>query len=305
MIGYGNTSFGLRIARYCLIEEGIKMKHGLVLEGGAMRGLFSAGVIDVLMENKIEFDAIVGVSAGAAFGCNYKSRQIGRVIRYNTRFANDKEYCSVGSLIKTGDLFGAKFCYHTVPNELDVFDREAYDKNPTEFYVVATEVESGKPIYTLLRHADDIAYEWIRASASMPLVSKPVKIGGKRYLDGGMSDSIPIDFMIKKGFEKNVVVLTQPRDFTKEKASMLPLMKLSLIKYPNTYETILHRHEVYNRSRDRVFEEEKQGGAFVICPKEKLPIGRIEHDPEVMRKVYRLGREAAEEKLGELTKFLG
>lgn len=280
------------------------MNIGLVLEGGAMRGLFTAGVMDVLMEYGAQFDAIVGVSAGAAFGVNYKSKQIGRVIRYNKRFANDKRYCSVQSLINTGNLFNAMFCYHTVPNELDVFDRKRYNADKTPFYVVCTDAETGEPVYHLLDRANDWGFEWLRASASMPLVSKPVKIDGKYYLDGGMSDSIPIEFMIVGGCDKNVVVLTQPRDYVKEKASMLPLMKLSLRKYPYTYDAIVHRHLVYNDSRARVFQEEKLGNALVICPKEKLPIDRVEHDPEVMEKVYQLGRQAAEEKLGELIKFM-
>ena len=279
------------------------MNIGLVLEGGAMRGLFTAGVMDVLMEYGAEFDAIVGVSAGAAFGVNYKSKQIGRVIRYNKRFANDKRYCSVQSLLNTGNLFNAMFCYHTVPNELDKFDRERYNADKTPFYVVCTDVETGEPVYHLLDRANDWGFEWIRASASMPLVSKPVKIDGKYYLDGGMSDSIPIEFMIVGGCEKNVVVLTQPRDYVKEKASMLPLMKLSLRKYPYTYDAILHRHIIYNDSRARDFQEEKLGNAVVICPKEKLPIDRVEHDPEVMEKVYQLGRQAAEEKVDELRAF--
>lgn len=279
------------------------MNIGLVLEGGAMRGLFTAGVMDVLMEYGAEFDAIVGVSAGAAFGVNYKSKQIGRVIRYNKRFANDKRYCSVQSLLNTGNLFNAMFCYHTVPNELDKFDRERYNADKTPFYVVCTDAETGEPVYHLLDRANDWGFEWIRASASMPLVSKPVKIDGKYYLDGGMSDSIPIEFMIVGGCEKNVVVLTQPRDYVKEKASMLPLMKLSLRKYPYTYDAIVHRHIIYNDSRARVFQEEKLGNAVVICPKEKLPIDRVEHDPEVMEKVYQLGRQAAEEKVDELRAF--
>ena len=279
------------------------MNIGLVLEGGAMRGLFTAGVMDVLMEYGAEFDAIVGVSAGAAFGVNYKSKQIGRVIRYNKRFANDKRYCSVQSLLNTGNLFNAMFCYHTVPNELDKFDRERYNADKTPFYVVCTDAETGEPVYHLLDRANDWGFEWIRASASMPLVSRPVKIDGKYYLDGGMSDSIPIEFMIVGGCEKNVVVLTQPRDYVKEKASMLPLMKLSLRKYPYTYDAIVHRHIIYNDSRARVFQEEKLGNAVVICPKEKLPIDRVEHDPEVMEKVYQLGRQAAEEKVDELRAF--
>ena len=148
------------------------MKTGLVLEGGALRGLFSAGVIDVMMENGVKFDGLVGVSAGAAFGCNYKSRQAGRAIRYNTRFANDWRYCSWRSWLTTGDLFGGEFCYHVMPEELDIFDTAAFDSNPMEYYAVCTDVETGEPVYQKLMKCAYDTYEYIRASASMPLVSK-------------------------------------------------------------------------------------------------------------------------------------
>ena len=157
------------------------MKKGLILEGGGMRGLFSAGVIDVFMENGIEFDAAIGVSAGAAFGSNYKSRQPGRVIRYNKRFAKDPRFCSLRSLIKTGDLFGAEFCYHTIPDTIDIFDTDAYLENPMDFYVVVTDVETGKAVYVNSDVAGDDALEFFRASASMPIVSRPVEIRGKKY----------------------------------------------------------------------------------------------------------------------------
>lgn len=280
------------------------MKKGLVLEGGAMRGLFTAGVLDVLMENKIEFDSCIGVSAGAAFGCNFKSGQIGRAIRYNTRFCKDKRYCSVRSLIKTGDIFGAEFCYHTIPEKLDKFDIEAYDNSNIEFYVVCTDVYTGKPVYHLCDKVDNDAYEWFRASASMPMVSKPVKVGGMTLLDGGMSDSIPLEFMVNKGLDKNLVILTQPRDYTKEKASAMGLMKLSLRKYPNMIKCIADRHEMYNKQREYVFEKEKSGEAFIICPEEKLPIGRIEHDEAVLRKVYEIGKKTAEKNLDRLIAYL-
>lgn len=280
------------------------MKKGLVLEGGAMRGLFTAGVLDVLMENKIEFDSCIGVSAGAAFGCNFKSGQIGRAIRYNTRFCKDKRYCSVRSLIKTGDIFGAEFCYHTIPEKLDKFDVEAYDNSNIEFYVVCTDVYTGKPVYHLCDKVDNDAYEWFRASASMPMVSKPVKVGGMTLLDGGMSDSIPLEFMVNKGLDKNLVILTQPRDYTKEKASAMGLMKLSLRKYPNMIKCIADRHEMYNKQREYVFEKEKSGEAFIICPEEKLPIGRIEHDEAVLRKVYEIGKKTAEKNLDRLIAYL-
>ena len=257
------------------------MSLGFVLEGGAMRGLFSAGVVDVLMEHDILPDAIVGVSAGAAFGCNIKSGQIGRAIRYNMRFAADKRYCSTQSLINTGNLFNPMFCYHTVPNELDVFDREAFNASPMKFYVVCTDIETGKAEYHLCERANDWMFEWIRASASLPLVSKPVRIEGRKYLDGG-----------------------QPREYVKEKSSMLPLMKWNLRKYPKAFEAIKNRHLVYNENREYIFEQEKAGKAFVICPKEPLAIGRIEHDPQVMKQVYELGRQIAEEQLEDLQEYL-
>lgn len=280
------------------------MKTGLVLEGGAMRGLFSAGVTDVMMEHGVRYDALVGVSAGAAFGCNYKSGQSGRVIRYNTRFCRDRRYCSVRSLLLTGDLFGAEYCYHTVPNELDVFDRAAFNQSPMAFYVVCTDANTGEPVYQRCDTADDDCFEWIRASASMPLVSKPVVIGGRVLLDGGIADSIPLEFMLKNGFEKNVVVLTQPRDYVKQPAGMMGLMKLTLRKYPRFIEAAARRHENYNQSRRLVFEQERQGKAFVICPDEPLPIGRIEHNPDNMRRVYQLGRALAERRIEELKEFM-
>lgn len=277
---------------------------GLVLEGGAMRGMFTAGVLDVFMENNISFDTVVGVSAGAAFGCNFKSRQVGRVLRYNLKYCKDKRYCSVRSLIKTGDIFGAEFCYHTIPDKLDVFDSDSYAASPIAFYVVCTDIETGKAVYHLCEEMDYENLEWIRASASMPLVSKPVTIGGKTYLDGGIADSIPLRFITEQGCEKNVVVLTQPRDYTKKPASMMPLFRFSLRKYPNMIRAIKERYIDYNNSRELVFSQEKNKKVFVICPDEPLPIGRIEHNPDMLQKVYDIGRNIAYRQLESIKQFL-
>ena len=268
------------------------MKTGLVLEGGAMRGLFSAGVMDVLMERGITFDGIVGVSAGAAFGCNYKSRQAGRALQYNKRFARDKRYCSLQSLLRTGDLFNAEFCYHKVPSAYDVFDNEAFEANPTEFFVVCTDVETGEPVYKQLTKGGDEAYEWIRASASMPLCSRPVPLDGRLLLDGGIADSIPLEFFERMGYERNVVVLTQPEGYVKRKNRFLPLMRLSgLRKHPRFIEAVARRHEMYNAQLEYVREAERQGRAIVIRPPEPLPIGHISHDPDEMQRVYEMGRQ--------------
>lgn len=280
------------------------MKTGLILEGGAMRGLFSAGVIDVFMENGIEFDAAIGVSAGAAFGCNYKSRQIGRVIRYNKRFAKDKRFCSFRSLIKTGDLFGAEFCYHTIPDELDLFDTEAYLANPMDFYVVVTDIETGKAVYINSDEAGEDSLECFRASASMPLVSRPVEIKGRKYLDGGIADSVPIQYFESIGYNRNVIILTQPAGFVKKPSSAAKLMKYAFRKYPKIAETMSDRHNEYNSTLDYIAAKEKAGEVLVIRPEAPLEIGRIEHNPDTMQKVYDLGRAAGEKYLDKVKSFI-
>ncbi|MBR4626463.1 MAG: patatin family protein [Ruminococcus sp.] len=281
------------------------MKKGLVLEGGAMRGLFTAGVMDVLMENGITFDGIVGVSAGACFGCNYKSNQPGRAIRYNTRFAKDKRYCSVRSYIKTGDLYNAEFCYDTVPKELDIFDTEAFEKSPIEFFIVCTDIETGKPVYRRCTRADDNFLVWLRASASMPLASRIVETDGRKLLDGGISDSIPLRFMEKAGYERNLVILTQPRGYTKKQTRSLKLVRLALRKYPAAVKAVAERYKMYNGELRYVLSAEQEGRALVIAPDEKLPANHVEHDPDVMREVYRLGRKACTERLADIISFLG
>ena len=178
-----------------------------------MRGMFTAGVIDVLMENGIEFDGGIGVSAGAAFGCNYKSKQIGRVLRYNTRFCRHRDYCGLGVLLKTGDVYSKDFCYNEVPLKHDPFDFDTYESNPMEFYVVCSDLESGEAVYHRYEGRHDGVFEWIRASCSMPLVSKIVEINGSKLLDGAICDDIPVKFFESIGYERNVAVLTQPREY--------------------------------------------------------------------------------------------
>ncbi len=281
------------------------MKYGLVLEGGAMRGMFTAGVLDVLMENEIKFDGAVGVSAGAAFGCNYKSGQRGRAIRYNIRFCRDKRYCSYESLIKTGDMFGAEFCYKTIPDELDYFDRKEFRQNPMEFYVNATDIEAGKSVYHKCTEGNDNDLKWLRASASMPLASKIVEINGKKLLDGGISDSIPLKFMESVGYDRNIVILTQPRDYVKRKSKSASLVSLAYRKYPKLVELYRRRPEIYNRELEYIRNAEKSGRTFVISPDCKLPIGHVEHDDEVILEVYRMGRNTANRILDDLKEFMG
>jgi len=280
------------------------MKKGLVLEGGAMRGLFSAGIMDVMLENNITFDGVIGVSAGAAFGCNYKSRQIGRAIRYNKRFARDKRYCSMQSFLRTGDLFGAEYAYHVVPNEYDIFDNETFEQNPTEFWVVCTDVETGEPVYKRCDQGGDVTFDWVRASASMPVVSRVVELEGYKLLDGGMSDSIPLKAFQRRGFERNLVIMTQPRGYVKKPSRLLPVIRLSLRKYPRVVETMQMRHLMYNDQLAYVEQEVRRGNTMAIYPDAALPIGHISHDPKEMQRVYDIGRETGLRKLDDIKSFL-
>lgn len=279
-------------------------KTGLVLEGGAMRGLFTAGILDVLMEEGVTFDGVIGVSAGAAFGINFVSQQPGRPIRYNKRFARDWRYCSLRSWITTGDLFGAQFAYHEVPEHLDPFDNEAFENNPTAFHLVCTDAETGEAVYKRLTKGGSLAYDWVRASASMPMVSRPVALDGKLLLDGGVADSIPLEYFEQIGYSRNVVILTQPQGYVKPHNKLMPLFKLFLRKYPQMIHGLDVRHEMYNQQLSYVAKQEQAGTALVIRPKKALRIGHVSHDPEEMQAIYDIGRSTGMERLSDIKEFL-
>lgn len=280
------------------------MKTGLILEGGAMRGLFTAGVIDVMLEQDIAVDGMIGVSAGAAFGCNFKSKQAGRVLRYNKRFCKDKRFCSFYSLLKTGDLYGADFCYREIPETLDPFDKDTFANDPTEFYLVCTDIESGKAVYKQLKKSDGNAMDWFRASASMPLVSTPVEIGKQKLLDGGIVDSIPVRYFESIGYEHNIIVLTQPTGYQKKKNALLSLMRIALQKYPNVALAMARRHEIYNETLAYIGQLEQQGKALVIRPPVKLEVGHVEHDAERLQQAYDMGRAEALRRINEIKNFI-
>ncbi len=280
------------------------MKKGLVLEGGAMRGMFTCGVIDVMMENNINLDGMIGVSAGAAFGCNFKSGQIGRGIRYNMQFCNDKRYCSINSLLKTGNLYNAEFCYKIVPTQYDVFDYDAFYKNPMEFVAVCMDIETGKPYYKHFDKEEENMFEWFRASASLPLVSRIVEIGDKKLLDGGIVDSIPLKYFESIGYDKNIVVLTQPIDFVKKKQKAISLIKRVYKNYPKLVEAMSNRHIMYNDTLEYIKQREKEGKVLVIRPKEDLKIGKTEKNPDELKRVYEFGKEVAKEQIEKIREFI-
>ena len=279
------------------------MKKGLVLEGGAMRGLFTAGVLDVLMEHDIWPDGVIGVSAGAAFGCNMKSKQPGRALRYNKNLVNDWRYSSLRSFLTMGDYFGGDYAYHYVPRHIDYFDIDTFSKNPMEFWVVCTNVDTGKAEYKRLTEVDYDSLEYIRASASMPIAARIVTVDGKKMLDGGIADSIPLRFFQQQGYEKNLVILTQPAGYVKKRSPLMPLMRMWLRRHPRIVQALEDRPAMYNAELDYVKEEESKGKTLVLRPRNKLTIGHISHNPDDMQMTYDQGREVALEHLEEIKAF--
>ena len=279
-------------------------KIGLVLEGGGHRGIYTAGILDVFAQNNISFDGIMGVSAGCIHGVSFLSGQIGRSVRYTTRFCNNPSYMSFKSLIKTGDFFNVDFCYYKLPETLDPFDNDAFDKNPTPFYAVCSDVKTGKAVYHKCDSVRGEKIKWIQASASMPLAAKIVKIDEGEFLDGGITDSIPIKKMQELGYSKNIVILTQEAGYRKKPNSLLPLIKRVYKKSPELINAIQNRHIIYNQQLDYLEEQEKLGNVIIIRPSQKPQAGRIEKDKEKILSTYDLGRNDAEKLLETVKNFI-
>ena len=280
------------------------MKTGLVLEGGAMRATYTIGVLDVLMENKLAFDGVIGVSAGAIHGASYVSDQPGRNIRYYKKYASDKRFMSKRNRIFTGDLFGKDFCYYELPWKLDPFDNDTFKSSATEFYAVCANVETGESEYIKLndlKQTDQM--EYLRASASMPLVSKIVEVGGKKLLDGGITDSIPLKKFQEMGFEKNVVVATRTDSYVKTE-EQIGIAKLAYKKYPRFIEALKRRPVMYNNEKAYILEQEKEGNIFFIRPTAELGISRTDVNPEHLERVYQVGRRDAKAVLDDLKAWL-
>lgn len=276
---------------------------GLVLEGGGMKGVYTSGVLDLFLDKGIEFSSCYGVSAGACSMCSYASGQRGRAYSVTVDYLEDKNYCSVYSLLKTGDLFGVEMCYYQIPHELNPYDYEAFRKYQGTLYSVITNIETGQPEYIPIKDMDrDI--EAIRASASLPLVSRNVEWKGHYYLDGGISDAIPIRRSIEDGNQKNVVILTKEIGYRRKPSSMNWLIKLRYSKYPRVYELMRDRHIVYNETLDFLKKQEEEGKVFLIRPKTASGVGRIEKDKVKLRALYEQGYQDAADCYEEMITYL-
>lgn len=277
--------------------------RGLVLEGGGMRGVYTAGVLDFFLDKDIEFDNVYGVSAGAANACSYLSKQRGRALRVDIDYLEDKNYASIYSLVKTGDFFGAKMCYDTIPNKLNLFDYDTYNSFQGNFYATVTNCKTGKAEYKKVKDLKkDIAF--VRASCSLPLMAREVAIGDIPYLDGGVSDSIPILKARKDGNKKNVIILTRDKTYRKKKNELLFLLSIRYKKYPEFVKAMARRHIVYNKTLKYIDKLEDAGKAFVIRPKRPVSIGRLEKDKDKLLALYNEGYEDAKENYEKLKEYL-
>lgn len=276
---------------------------GLILEGGGMRGIFTTGVLDCFMDKGLMFSDVYGVSAGSCHACSFLSNQRHRAFSTNVDYLDDPRYCSLKSLITTGDLFGADMLYRRIPDELSPYDHEAFEKYEGNFYAVLTDCETGEAVYQKITdlHRDII---YIRASSSLPLVSRMVEVDGHLYLDGGISDSIPIIQSVNNGQRKNVVVLTQPAGYRKSANKMGRLMQMKYKDYPQLVHSIMNRHNIYNHTLDYILREEAAGNLFVIRPDGPVDIGRIEKNREKLEHLYRRGYDTALKQSEALMEFL-
>lgn len=278
------------------------MKIGLILEGGAMRGMYTCGVIDTFLDESIKVDGIIGVSAGALFGINYCSKQNGRALRYNKKYINNKGYIGLNSLIKTGNIINKEFAFNKIPFELDIFDEEEFQKSKTDFYATITNVETGQAEYVKIKDTKK-QMEVFRATGAMPFVSKIVEIDDKKYLDGALADSIPITKAKELGYDKLIVVLTRPKDYIKKKQPSW-MAKVKYKKYPNLVNAINTRYIHYNEQLEKISTLEEQGDIFVIRPSKKIKIKRIEKNQEKLQEMYDLGVRDCIKLLPSLKKYL-
>lgn len=279
-------------------------KVAMVLEGGSFRCQFTAGVLDVFMENGVEVPACYGVSAGALSGLNYKSRQIGRANRVNLAFCNDSRYMGAKSFATSGSVVGYDFLLNDIQDRLDPFDNDAFEKNPMSLYAVATDVVFGTPAYLPVENAV-LDVDALRATTSLPLMTQPVEMGDAIYLDGGVADSVPVEHALEDAdFDRAIVVLTQDRTYKKGPYEFLAAVHARYAAYPYLLEALENRHERYNEQREHIWEYERQGRALVIAPPQPVEVGHIEHDPAKLLALYIQGRQEGKRRLDEVRAFI-
>ncbi len=279
------------------------MKIGLVLEGGGMRGFYTMGVLDYLLDHQLMPDYVIGVSAGACHGVSYVSKQRGRSYRVNTNYLEDKRYISLSNFIKTKSVFGMDFIFDEVPHQLDLFDYETFLNSPVEFKLAVTDVETGKPVYFDKTHLN---YDCtvLKASSSIPGFAPMVDYQGRKYLDGGTSDAIPFSKAFEDGCDAVIVVLTRDRNYVKSPEPFRFFYKRIFKHYPRMIELLDERHLYYNQTLSKLKELEKEGKAIVIAPTHPIKISRFEKDLNNLQPIYDLGQNDAAKTLNQIKQFI-
>lgn len=276
----------------------------LILEGGGFRAMFSAGVLEVFLENNLFFESVYSVSAGAAYGVSYISKQVGRNLAVNDYIA-DKRYCSWNNQFKKGSMFDWEFVYETIPQELILFDYEELKNSESKFYVGTSNCETGESEFYLLNKADKKDFRTIlAASGSLPFIAPKVHYDGKILMDGGLADSIPFEYALNSGYERAVVVLTQPKEYLKDPMKYPAIFKWYYRKFPKVYELLVSRAERYNQSLKKLEELEREGVVYVIRPPQVLDIKRIENDPQKTAAIYNAAIKQAQNEFNQLQDWL-
>ena len=276
---------------------------GLVLEGGGMRGVYTSGVLDFFMDKGLQFKNAYGVSMGACNLCSYISNQRGRALAVTVDYLDDKNYCGVLPLVTTGDLFNVKMAYEDIPYRLNPFDFDKALEYPGNAYAVMTDVETGKPEYRLINDLKN-SLIYVQASASMPLVSRFVEIEGKKYLDGGIADCIPIKRSIQDGNKKNIVIMTKETGYVRKPFSMMPLARVMYKKYPHMLKDLHLRHTRYNKVVSYLEREHEKGNLFLIRPQYDAGVKRIEKRKEKLLELYQQGYDEAKNCYDEMMAYL-
>ncbi|MCI8593696.1 MAG: patatin family protein [Oscillospiraceae bacterium] len=281
------------------------MKTGLVLEGGALRTIFSSGVCDGLLVGDVMTDYVIGVSAGIAYGVSYVSRQRGRNLEILTRFAKDRRYMGVGNLLKKDNrsYFGLKFTYEDIPNKYVPFDYETFAAYPGAVEAVVTNLNTGRAEYKEVPRVND-GFKLLQATCAMPLLFPIFDIDGQPCMDGGAADAIPFRRAFDVGCDKVVVVLTRPRDYVKKPEKIQRAIEKKYAEYPNFCATMRRRAETYNAAREELFALEREGKALVIAPETTHGVSRIERDVKKLRLLWQDGYDMAASRLDEIRAYL-
>ncbi|RJX40180.1 patatin family protein [Paenibacillus pinisoli] len=279
--------------------------NGLILEGGGMRGIYTAGVLEYFSEHGIYFPYTIGVSAGACMGASYLSRQLGRNRIVNVNWVSDPRYISWRNLWRNGQLFGMDFIFDEIPNKLVPFDYEAFQNSPEEYVIGTTDCITGEAVYYRKSDPGYDLLKLLRASSSLPFIAPIVEFGGRKLLDGGIADPIPLREAEKEGYKRNVLILTRNSDYRKSRSRFPWLLKRAYAKYPKLVETMLHRYEVYNETLAYIESQEKSGNVFVIRPQEPLVVGRMERDPRKLDALYMQGYRDAGKLMPSLQEWMG